>query len=107
MADSVIYLKTHETDKGSILAMCDSELIDSVLGEGDVVMDIKSYAGFYMGELVDSARAKEVAGKLKIFSANIVGKESVEAAIGCAVIREEHVRRISGVPYAQAFRVEL
>lgn len=103
----MIYLKTHDTDKGSILAMCDSELIDSVLKEGDVVMDINGYSSFYKGELVDVSKAREVAGRLKVFSANVVGKESVDAAINSEVIGKEHVKLISGVPYAQAFRVEI
>ena len=104
-----MYIKTHEADKGTVIAMCDESLIDKVLSEGEVVIDIKSYQGFYKGELVDSARAKSIIGgkgKSSIYSANLIGEESVRVGLDTGIIKRENVMNVMKVPYAHAYRVD-
>ena len=103
--DCLIYLKVHDTENGKIVAMCDEALIDKVLEEGTIVIDIKGYSDFYRGKLVSPDESNGIPEKSKIFSANIVGKESVKAAIDWMVIEKGHVKTVKGVPYAQAYRV--
>ena len=102
----MIYLKLHDTDKGAIVAMCDEALIDKTLSEGDLFIDIKSYASFYKGELVSKQKAKEAIGTKPVYSANIMGKESVAVGIEMMIISEEAVLSAEGVPYAHAYAVE-
>ena len=102
----MIYIKVHSTDEGTILAMCDESIINSVLDDGTVFIDIKSYSDFYRGDLVDAKRAKEFIKINEIFSVNAVGKESIKVAIDGAVIDKQSVKTINGVPYAQAFKVD-
>jgi hypothetical protein len=99
----MIYIKKYNTDNGVMLAMCDADLIDKVLKDGDIEINIKDYSDFYKGELVDSKNAKSIINAEGIQSANVIGKESVGAAIENSIIEETHVKRIKNVPYAQAY----
>lgn len=103
----MIYIRVHNSDNGSVVAMCDRDLIDKVLEEGEKVMDIKSYASFYNEKLVSREEAKRIIGDTDgIYSANIVGRESIEVALAMEVVEEESVLEIMGVPYAHAYRVK-
>ncbi len=102
----MIYLKIHSTDNGNMLAMCDSGLIDRVVSEGDVEINLRDYSDFYKGQLVSREGALGLVKKEDIMSANIVGKEAVKVALEKGVIEKSHVRKVSKVPYANAFRVK-
>jgi hypothetical protein len=99
----MIYVKKYATENGVMLAMCDADLIDKVLAEGDLEMDMRAYAGFYKGDLIDPKNAKRLIDAETIHSANVVGKESVDAAIASSIIQKGHVKTIGDVPYAQAY----
>lgn len=101
----MIYAKVHSTPNGNILAMCDEELLDRVIKDGAVVINIKDYSEFYKGDRIDGKKLEDKY-RHDIFSANIVGKRSVELAISSSIIKEEHVKVADGVPYAQAYRVD-
>ena len=103
MGNLLIYLKIYGTDNGDIIAMCDQSLIDKVIEEGKIVLDIKRYAGFYKGSLIKKEEFQK--GSRKVASVNIVGGESVAAAIENMLIDESHVKIIAGIPYAHAYRV--
>lgn len=98
----MIYLKIHDTDEGTILAMCDESLIGRILEEGDLVIDLKDYSDFYVGDLVDPENI-ELPEHQKFSSANIIGKEAVESAIRQNLIKEENVNTVMDVPYAHAY----
>lgn len=102
----MIYIKLHDTDNGSIIAMCDQSLIGKTLSEDDLFIDLKSYASFYKGELVSPSKAKELIDSKRIYSANIVGKESVEVAVAMGIVHESAILSVEGVPYAHAYAVE-
>ncbi|MCL4389249.1 DUF424 family protein [Candidatus Marsarchaeota archaeon] len=99
----MIYLKVHETENGDIIAMCDQALIDKVLEEGKIMLDIKRYAEFYKGTLINGEEFQK--GSRKVISANIVGREAIDAAIENMLIDEGHVKTVAGIPYAHAYRV--
>ncbi len=102
----MIYIRVHRTDNGDMIAMCDSSLIDKVLKEGDVEINIKDYSDFYKGELVNEQKAVSMLDPKRLYSANIVGKESVEAAIKGEIILEDSVKRVNKTPYANAFKIK-
>jgi hypothetical protein len=102
----MIYLKRHLSENGIIIAMCDSELIDQVLQDGVVELNLKDYSSFYKGELMTAADAKKTIDSKDIYSANVVGDESIRVAIGSSIIEKAHVRTVNKVPYAQAFKVK-
>ncbi len=100
----MIYVKFHDTDEGRIVAMCDESLIDKVLEEGDTYIDIKNYSEFYRGDLFGVKEFNEV-DLMHVNSANIVGEEAIALAISRALVEEKNVKRVSGIPYAQAYWV--
>ena len=102
----MIYLKKHTTESGFIIAMCDSDLIDRVLRDGTVEINIKDYSSFYKGELMSAGEARGHLDPKNVCSANIIGKESVDIAIGSSIIDKGSVKKAEKVPYAQAFRVK-
>jgi len=102
----MIYIKIYNTDNGNIVAMCDSTLIDKVLKEGEMEINLRDYSDFYKGELVDTKKAASMISPEKLHSANVIGKESVDAAIKGAIIHKDSVKKINSVPYAYAFRIK-
>lgn len=102
----MIYLKLHETENGAMVAMCDQSLIGKTLSEGDLFIDLRAYASFYKGELVSKEKAREIIDSKKIHSANIVGKESVDAAVALGILDRAAVLMVQDVPYGHAYSVE-
>lgn len=86
--------------------MCDDTLIDKVLVEGDVEINIRDYSDFYKDVLADVDKAANMIDPEKLYSANIIGKESVEAAVRGNIIDADSVKYVKGVPYAHAFRIK-
>ena len=97
-----MYLKTHASPDGEIVALCDVELIGKILTSGKARLDLSAYAPFYLGKKVDEKEAVEALKTAQ--NANIVGKRSLEAArkAGFAV---SHAKTISGVPHLQVYRL--
>ncbi|MDE1871749.1 MAG: DUF424 family protein [Candidatus Micrarchaeota archaeon] len=102
----IIYIKIHDTENGDMVAMCDSSLIDKVLTDGDVEINIKDYSDFYKEKLVDIEKASKMISPERLYSANIIGKESVEASIRSNIIDKDNVKYVGKVPYAHAFRIK-
>ncbi|MEM0149436.1 MAG: DUF424 family protein [Candidatus Micrarchaeaceae archaeon] len=103
----MVYIKVHDTENGSIIAMCDEQLIDKVLGEGDIVIDVKSYNSFYKGEKMNKNDAGKLISELDhVYSANIIGSESVDVAISSKLIDKKGVMWIGKVPYAHSYSMD-
>ncbi len=100
----MIYFKAHETDKGMIIAMCDEELLGRAFSEGKRELDLKKYAEFYNGELVTEQEAK---ARIKddLYTANIVGKRSVEIFIEKGLAQKSDVITVQKVPFIQVFKM--
>jgi hypothetical protein len=87
----------------SVTALCDAELLGSVLKGGDCVIDLKRYEEFYRGELVNEDEAAALAAQAN--SLNVVGEKSLAAARRAFEISEKNVKRVAGVPHAQVYRI--
>ncbi len=92
-------VKVHESEKGTIVAVCDSDLIGKKFEEDDLQLDLTS--NFYKGE----EKSDEEIGDLlrNAYCINVVGKKSVELAIKEGVIDESAVRKIAKIPYSQGY----
>lgn len=98
----MIYLKIHDTDEGHIIAMCDESLIGKVYEEKELVIDLKDYSDFYIGDLTDPENLL-ISRDLKFNSANIVGEESIKVALKNGLIEKENINSIMGIPYAHTY----
>ncbi|VVC71631.1 Uncharacterised protein [uncultured archaeon] len=94
-------MKVHESEKSVVVALCDKGLIGKVLEEGDIVLDLKNYAYFYKGKEVGEAEAKAAIGCAT--SLNLVGIKSVALGEKLGWVKKRDVRKIGGVPHAQAY----
>lgn len=103
----MIFLKKHETDHGFILAMCDEELIGKVLSSGKLLIDLKTYASFYRGELLSDEDAAEVVKDEEIYTANVVGEKSVGIIVKKGIASKGDVRKIGKVPFVQVYKLDV
>jgi hypothetical protein len=62
---------------GAVLAMCDTELIGTVLKEGKIVLDLKKYAVFYGDESFAEDSTKLTEYITEATSVNAVGKTAL------------------------------
>ncbi len=106
MADVMIYIKIHDSENGKIIGMCDSSLINKVLIDGELEINIRDYSEFYKGELVSVEKAAEMLDPKKVYSANIIGRESVDAAIRGQIIHKDGIMKVRDIPYANAFKIK-
>jgi len=92
-------IKIHKSYR-TVIAVCDSDLIGKKFEEGKRQLDIRE--NFYK----DEEATEEEAIKLMQFQAvedatfNIVGKESIMAAIKAGIITKSSVSKIKGIPFA-------
>jgi len=82
-----------------VVAICDSDLIGKYFEEEDLQLDVKE--GFYKGDEVSREKAIEIMKDMAYEDAtfNIVGKESVDAAIEAEIISGEDIKKIKGIPF--------
>jgi len=98
-----MYLKIHQNVQGSVVAVCDAELIGRVIEDKNGCLDLKAYRDFYRGE---KARADEVKAALRSFgSANIVGKKAVNVVLELGLADLDEVKYINTIPYIQLYRI--
>ena len=83
-----------------IVAICDEELLGKKIKEGKIQLNIKE--NFYKGKEIDSKSVIETMKKMSAEDAifNIVGKNSVDAAIKAEIISKEEVGKIQEIPFA-------
>jgi hypothetical protein len=102
----MLFIKVHELENNTIVAMCDEVLINKVIEDDDVFIDINTYSAFYKDELVEESKALEIIYKLNINSANVIGKESINVALKANLIKKENIRFVNKIPYAQSFLIK-
>lgn len=101
-----VYLKSYVTEKGTMIAMCDSELIGKTFKEGKVELDLDKYADFYKGQLLEVADAeRNIKEEASIYSANVVGKRSVNILIKNGIVAKEDVKQVESVPFVHLYNV--
>jgi len=102
-AEPMVYMKIHEVRGEKIVAICDSNLLGVKLVERNIVLHVNER--FYGGQLVPLSHAMREAASATIL--NLVGEETVKAAIERGLIHPAAVLRVAGVPHAQAVKILL
>jgi len=92
-------VKVHKSYR-EVVAICDSELLGKKFEEGVKLLNVRE--NFYNGEELNK---EETIKKIKFHAKedatfNIVGKESIDAAIQAGIINEDSVGTIKDIPYA-------
>ncbi len=83
-----------------IVAICDSDLLGKKFEEGEFQLDVKE--SFFNGDEKNKEETIEFIRDMSKEDAtfNIIGKESVQAAIDAEIITEEGIKKIQGIPFA-------
>ena len=93
-----MFVKIYESYR-IIVAVCDEELVGRVLEEGKFYLEVKE--SFFKGKSVSEKEVMEIIEDMSKEDAtfNIVGKNSINAALKTGIISEEGVRTINGIPF--------
>ena len=84
-----------------MLNICDPELVDKTLHDGDT--KIKINPNYYAERDVDEHEAKNLLTKCN--SINMVGEKTISFATSLGIGSEKSVRRIEGVPFLIVFKM--
>ena len=84
-----------------MLNICDPELVDKILHDGDT--KIKINPNYYAERNVDEHEAKNLLTKCN--SINMVGEKTVSLAINLGIGSEKSIRRIEGIPFLLVFKM--
>ena len=83
-----------------VVAICDSELLGKKFEQDKLQLDVKE--SFYKGEEVSKEEAIEIMKDMAKEDAtfNIVGKQSINAALKAKIISKEGIGKIQDIPFA-------
>ena len=96
----MIVVRERETPKGRLVSLCDHDCIGERYTEGELQLDVTEE--FYGGpDAVEMSAAAAVSVLRAADVVNIVGEESVGAAITAGLVDETRVLRVAGQPHAQ------
>jgi len=92
-------IKIHNSYR-KVVAVADSNLIGKTFSED--IREIKIHENFFLGEEKTKEEIIEILKDLEKEDAtfNIVGEESIQAALDAKIINEEGIMKIEGIPIA-------
>lgn len=97
----MISIKIYNNGKDLLIGACDEELIGKKFEDGKFQIDVTK--DFYDGERIAPEILKKYLEEATI--ANLVGEETIKAAIEMGLIDEECITRIKGIPHAQMVKM--
>lgn len=94
-----MFIKIHKSCR-TVVALCDAELMGKKFEEGKRQLEIREH--FFKGDSVNEEQAINILRRQAAEDAtfNIVGKESVDAAIKSGIITKKAVAKIKNIPFA-------
>lgn len=94
-------LTERDTEKGSLVAVCDAEILGDTFANGDVSLTVNE--GFYGG---DRAGKESVIASLRGAQiANVVGERAVAVAVEAGIIDADAVLEVGATQHAQLVRL--
>ena len=96
-------MRRHVQGEQTIIAAADSDVLGKKHTEGALTLDLEKFRPFYEGEKTTPAALK--AALASCDSANLAGKECVDAAISSGLVGKGSVLRVGGVPHLQIYRI--
>mgnify|MGYP001184409919 CR=1 FL=1 len=85
-----------------VVAVCDENLLGEKFEENKFQLDVKE--NFFMGKKTSEKETIEIMKQMFVEDAtfNIIGEESVNAAIKAEIISKENINKINGIPFSLA-----
>jgi len=100
LVEPMVYMKVYKVRGEKLVAICDAELLGVKLVEKNIVLHVDER--FYGGQLVPLSIAIREASTATIL--NLVGENTVQAAIKAGLVHPQAVLRVAGVPHAQTVK---
>ena len=97
----MISIKIYKKGKDLLIGACDEELIGKKFEDEKFQIDVTK--DFYDGERISPEILKKYLEEATI--ANLVGEETIKAALEMGLIDEECIIRIKGIPHAQMVKM--
>lgn len=97
----LVYLRSYHTEKGTMVACCDKDLMGKTFREGRLKLSLET--GFYGNSLQRLAEALIILDAADIL--NLVGPEIVAAAVERGVVHPDAVISIAGVPHVLVMKL--
>jgi hypothetical protein len=97
----VILVSERETTEGLLVAACDATVLGETFEEGELSLSVTEE--FYGGDEMDADAA--VAAIERADVANLVGTETVEAAVDAGIVDEGTVLAVEDTLHAQVLRL--
>ena len=97
----LVYLKSYDTDKGTMIACCDERLMGKTFKQGRLKLSVEN--SFYGTSLLPLAEALFLLDRADIL--NLVGGDIIEAAIEKGIVHPDAVIAIAGIPHVQVMRL--
>ncbi len=97
-----MFLKIHHSPgKGDVVAVCDRELLNTTLTEGDLEVCISEK--FYGTTPATEEEVQEALRNAE--NANLFGERSIAVAVGMGLVAQETCIMVGDVPHAQIFSI--
>jgi len=97
----VILVRERETEEGLLVSACDSDVLGETFEDGSVSLTVTEE--FYGGDEVEPAAAMDALRRADV--ANLVGTETVEAAVDAGIVDEATVLAVEDTLHAQVLRM--
>jgi uncharacterized protein len=83
-----------------IVAICDKELLGKKFEDEKFQLDVKE--NFFLGKEANEKEVMRIMNNMRMEDAtfNIVGKNSVNAALKLGIINKEGIKKIEGIPFS-------
>lgn len=97
----LVYARSYKTEKGTMVAACDEDLLGRIFREGKLKLSLQTnFYGNATIELIEALVMLETADIL-----NLVGQNIVRAAIDRGLVHPHAVISIAGVPHVQVMKL--
>ena len=97
----LVYLQRYTTEKGTLIACCDADLIGRTFREGKLRLFLEPR--FYGDTRLAVEEALNILEPAEML--NLAGQEIVDAAITRGLVHPDAIIRINGIPHVQSLKM--
>lgn len=97
----LVYLQRYTTERGTLVACCDEEIIGKTFREGKLKLSVEPK--FYGKAAIAMEEALRILTPAEMM--NLVGHDIVRAAINQGLVHPDAVIQIGGIPHVQVLKI--
>src|SRR5437867_7251740 len=97
----LVYLQRYATEKGTLVACCDEEIIGKTFREGKLKLSVEPQ--FYGKTAIALEEALNILVPAEMM--NLAGHDIIKAAINRGLVHPDAVIQIGGIPHVQVLKM--